>query len=134
MNTRNSLNLEGYVKGAIAFDTWQSESGETRAKARFLLGVRRNGGNGIKPSYDIIPVITWGKSAETIVLRAIKGSRIAVYGHIRSDFYLPKGADKEKLSTTVVADSISYFAPPSAVGDVAADTVPHAKRRGGEAA
>ncbi len=125
MSGFNEVTLLGYIRGSIKVDAWTSPTGETRAKARFLLAVRRRNG-----SYDHVPIVVWGKQASNLAQYCEKGSRVGVQGHIRSEFYRPTGADKDKMNTQVVADSITYLtAPPAGDPPPAGAPVSQSKRR-----
>lgn len=128
----NSVDLVGKIASEIKLHEFAARSGgEARAKASFLLAVRRAGGRRTegRPKGDIIRVETWGTQARNLVKFNDKGSRVAVKGRLRGEFYNPDGGDRGgQLRTVVVAEEIVYLTPP-ATDDTAAAAKGAAKAR-----
>jgi len=118
----NSVCLVGKIASDIALREYGTGDA-VKHKAIFLLAVRRPIKDG-KP--DFVRVETWGKQAENLVRFNGKGSRIAVSGHLHSEFFNRDGGDKGgELRSAVVADEIVYLTPASQK-DAAAKTEPDA--------
>jgi single-stranded DNA-binding protein len=113
----NSVDLVGKVASDIKLQEFAARAGgEARAKASFLIAVRRAGARRTegRPKADIIRVETWGTQARNLVKFNDKGSRVAVKGRIRGEFYNPDGGDRGgQLRTVVVAEEIVYLTPPA---------------------
>ena len=105
----NNVHLVGVIASPIKVDEYPGkEPGELKVKARFLMGVRRPGGE--RRDGDLIRVETWGNQARNLVRFNAKGSKVAVSGRIRSDFYNPEGIPNGgQLRSAVVADRIEYL-------------------------
>ena len=105
----NQVHLVGVIASTIKVDEYPGKvAGELKVKARFLMGVRRPGGE--RRNGDLIRVETWGNQARNLVQFNGKGSKIAVSGRIRSDFYNPEGIPNGgQLRSAVVADRIEYL-------------------------
>jgi single-stranded DNA-binding protein len=113
----NTAQLVGKVASPIRLQEFPaSGGGSPHAKASFLIAVRRVGGRQTegRPKADIIRVETWGTQARNLVKFNDKGSRVAVKGRIRGEFYNPDGGDRGgQLRTVVVAEEIVYLTPPA---------------------
>ncbi len=109
----NTVQLVGKIATDIRlqeFGTSASDSG--KAKATFIIAVRRRSKNA-NAAPDWIRVETWGQQARNLVRYNSKGSRIAIHGRIRGEFYNRDGADRGgELRTAVVADEITYLTAP----------------------
>jgi single-strand DNA-binding protein len=128
----NTVHLVGKVASDIKLQEFgASGGGDARAKASFLIAVRRavaRRTDGARKA-DMIRVETWGTQARNLVKFNEKGSRIAVTGRIRGEFYNPDGGDRGgQLRTVVVAEEIVYLTPP-ATDDAAPATKGAAKSR-----
>jgi single-strand DNA-binding protein len=107
--TMNTVALVGKIASDIQLREYGSGA-DVKRKATFLLAVPRPVKDGTP---DFIRVETWGKQAENLVRFNRKGSRIAVSGRLRSQFYNPDGGTKGgELRSSVVADEIVYLTPP----------------------
>ncbi|HZS14364.1 MAG TPA: single-stranded DNA-binding protein [Candidatus Dormibacteraeota bacterium] len=128
----NTVHLVGKVASDIKLQEFgASTGGDTRAKASFLIAVRRAVARRTDAARkaDMIRVETWGSQARNLVKFNEKGSRIAVTGRIRGEFYNPDGGDRGgQLRTVVVAEEIVYLTPP-ATDDTAAAAKGTAKSR-----
>jgi len=128
----NTVHLVGKVASDIRFQEFSaSAGGDPRAKASFLIAVRRAVARRTDSARkaDMIRVETWGSQARNLVKFNEKGSRIAVTGRIRGEFYNPDGGDRGgQLRTVVVAEEIVYLTPP-ATDDAATATKGAAKSR-----
>src|SRR5258708_15643210 len=113
----NSVDLVGKIASEIKLQEFAARAGgEAGAKASFLMAVRRAGGRRTegRPMADMIRVETWGTQARNLVKFNDKGSRLAVKGRIRGEFYNPDGRDRGgQLRTVVVAEEIVYLTPPA---------------------
>ena|SRR5258708_24875188 len=122
----NTVSLVGKVASDIQLREYGSGA-EVKHKATFLLAVRRPVKDG---AADFIRVETWGKQAENLMRFNQKGSRIAVSGRLRSQFYNPDGGTKGgELRSSVVADQIVYLTPPKSK-DAASEAPPGAPVEG----
>ena len=113
----NTVQLVGKVASPIRLQEFAaSGGGSPHAKASFLIAVRRVGGRRTEGprNADMIRVETWGTQARNLVKFNDKGSRVAVKGRIRGEFYNPDGGDRGgQLRTVVVDEEIVYLTPPS---------------------
>ncbi|HXA29276.1 MAG TPA: single-stranded DNA-binding protein [Candidatus Angelobacter sp.] len=113
----NTVHLVGKVASPIRLQEFPaSGGGSPHAKASFLIAVRRTVGRRTeaKRQSDLIRIETWGTQARNLVKFNDKGSRIAVTGRIRGEFYNPDGGDRGgDLRTVVVAEEIVYLTPPA---------------------
>ena len=126
MTGLNEVTLMGWIRGIVRLDTWESTDGEKRAKARFLLAVPRRGKRDTKATYDIVPCVIWGRGAENLVLHCPKGSRIALRGRLNAGFWQPKDGSKERLSVSVMVETVTYLSK----GESTENVAPQTKRRG----
>lgn len=116
----NTVHLVGKIASEIKFQEFPaSGSGEARAKASFLMAVRRAiRRTDSKQEPDWIRVETWGTQARNLVKFNQKGSRIGVTGRIRGQFYNPDGGDRGgQLRSVVVAEEIVYLTAPTTSED-----------------
>jgi single-strand DNA-binding protein len=117
----NTVHLVGKIATDIKVREFPSKTrSEPMVKAQFLLVVPAPKKDG-QP--DWVPVETWNIQAKNLVRFNGKGSRIAVTGRIRSQFYDPNGKERGgTLRPTVVADGIDYLTQPTkqpaSVGEV----------------
>jgi single-strand DNA-binding protein len=106
----NTVNLVGKIATDIKIREFAKADGETKTKATFLVAVRRAGKDN-EP--DWIRVETWGRQAQNLVRFNSKGSRVAITGRVRGQFYNPDGGERGgQLKSAVVADEIVYLTPP----------------------
>jgi single-strand DNA-binding protein len=118
----NTVHLVGKIATDIRFQEFPtSGSGEGRAKASFLMAVRRAVRRSeSKSEPDWIRVETWGTQARNLIKFNQKGSRIGVTGRIRGQFYNPDGGDRGgQLRSAVVAEEIVYLTAPAPSDDTA---------------
>lgn len=114
----NRVELVGKIATDIRLQEFgDAGSGSGKTQATFLLAVGRPVRNA-EP--DWIRVETWGKQAQNLVRFNGKGSRIAVSGRLRGQFYNPDGGDRGgQLRTTVVAEEIQFLGAPKTDGAAA---------------
>ena len=106
----NTVQLVGRIASDITCLEVTTAKGKT-VKASFLLAVRRAVRGATEP--DWVRIETWGKQAENLVKFNGKGSKVAVTGRIRGQFYNPDGGKTGgQLRTSVVADEIVYLTSP----------------------
>lgn len=107
-------------------DFGNAEADNAKTKATFLLAVSRPI-RGSEP--DWVRVETWGKQARNLVRFNSKGSRIAVSGRIRGQFYNPDGGERGgQLRISVVADQIQFLGAPKTEAAGAAASAPEPPR------
>lgn len=107
----NEVHLVGRIATEIRRDEFNTRSG-MRPKASFLMAIPKPRKEVTEP--DWVRVETWGVQAENVVKFCGKGSRIAVSGRLRGEFYNPDGkARGGQLRVVVVADAITYLSAPS---------------------
>jgi len=127
----NAVQLVGKIAADIRLQEFGDAGSDTaKTKATFLLAVSRPI-RGSEP--DWVRVETWGKQARNLVRFNGKGSRIAVSGRIRGQFYNPDGGERGgQLRISVVADQIQFLGAPKADASGPAATPaesPRASRR-----
>lgn len=106
----NEVHLVGRIASEIRRDEFNTRSG-MRPKASFLMAVPKPRKGVVEP--DWVRVETWGVQADNLVKYCGKGSRIAVSGRLRGDFYNPDGKTRGgQLRVVVVADAITYLSAP----------------------
>ena len=105
----NHVTLVGTIASHIRLQEFGTGDA-VRTKASFVCAVHRRR----RPAPpDWIRVETWGPQATTLVRSNGRGSRIAIDGHVRGQFFNPDGTDRGgPLRLTVVADTITYLSPP----------------------
>ena len=115
----NRVQLVGKIATDIRLQEFgEGGSGTGKTKATFLLAVGRPVRNA-EP--DWVRVETWGKQAYNLARFNGKGSRIAVSGRLRGQFYNPDGGDRGgQLRTVVVAEEIQFLGAPKVEGSGAA--------------
>ena len=119
----NTVHLVGKVASEIRTREFIRANGSL-VKASFILVVPR-------PRRDADPdwvrVETWGKQAENLVKYNSKGSRLAVRGRLRGEFWNPDGGNRGgELRCSVVAEEITYLGGGRTSTDTAAATTPPA--------
>ena len=121
----NTVQLVGKIATDIQLQQFgQAGTDTAKTKATFLLAVGRPVRNA-EP--DWVRVETWGKQAQNLVRFNGKGSRIAVSGRLRGQFYNPDGGDRGgQLRLIVVAEQIQFLGAPKPDGAAASavDTAP----------
>jgi single-stranded DNA-binding protein len=100
-------------------------------KVRFLLAADKDlrpRADGKPWPADYIPVEVWGPTARAVAEFQGKGSKLAVKGRLKGEFYRPEGAEKDVLQIAVVADRVDFLGPKRAEenGSAAATTDPAA--------
>ncbi len=115
----NTVQLVGKVATDIRLQEFGDVgAGTGKTKATFLLAVGRPIRNA-EP--DWVRVETWGKQAQNLVRFNGKGSRIAVSGRLRGQFYNPDGGERGgQLRLIVVAEQIQFLGAPKTDGTAAA--------------
>ena len=114
----NTVQLVGKIATDIQLQQFGQAGRDTaKTKATFLLAVGRPVRNA-EP--DWVRVETWGKQAQNLVRFNGKGSRIAVSGRLRGQFYNPDGGDRGgQLRLIVVAEQIQFLGAPKTDGTAA---------------
>lgn len=114
----NTVQLVGKIATDIHLQQFgQAGTDTAKTKATFLLAVGRPVRNA-EP--DWVRVETWGKQAQNLVRFNGKGSRIAVSGRLRGQFYNPDGGDRGgQLRLIVVAEQIQFLGAPKPDATVA---------------
>lgn len=69
-------------------------------------------------------VVVWGKFAEICAARLVKGQQVFVEGRLQTSSFTPKGSDKPKYSTEVVADNVEFLARPGESAKPTTDELP----------
>ena len=88
-------------------DVRYSQGDKPMAIARISLAVDRKFKQDGQPTADFINCIAFGKTAEVIEKYVVKGTKIAVCGHIQTGSYTNK--DGQKVYTTdVVIDELEF--------------------------
>ncbi len=106
----NHVQLVGVVASQVRLDEFGAGTEAPRTKATFLCAVRRRTKS---QEPDWIRVETWGIQARNLVRFNGKGSRVAIAGHLRGNFYNPDGKETGgQLRLSVVAESITYLSAP----------------------
>lgn len=110
----NAVHLVGNIGDEIEVREFPAkDGGEDRVRASFLLAVDRP----IRDAEpDWIRIVVWGVQARNLPRFNGRGSRIAVDGHLRGEWYDPPAAGKgaqppSELRTEVVAERIQYLSP-----------------------
>jgi single stranded DNA-binding protein len=109
----NSVHLIGNVGTEIKVEEGRRADGEVWVKARFVLAVNRVGrrsADGQEPAPDWIRVEVWGTLARALAQYNGKGSKLAVTGRLRGEYYGPEG-ERPSLRITVVAERIDFLTP-----------------------
>lgn len=79
-----------------------------KAVGNFTLAVDRGyRGYGDKKETDFIPIVVWGKVAETCGNYLTKGQKVLIDGHIRVDNYEKDG--QKRWRTMVVANRVEFL-------------------------
>ena len=78
------------------------------AVARFTLAVDNYNSNTKEKGADFIPVVVFGKRAETIAQYVDKGNQVAITGHIHSGSYEDKEG-KKHYTMEVIADNVELL-------------------------
>jgi single-strand DNA-binding protein len=106
-----NMNNQVTLIGNLAGDPERRELSGGHVVARVLLAVDRGWGRESKT--DWVRVVFWNKQAESAVRYLSKGSKVAIAGHLRSEFYKVKGTeDQSRLDTEVVIDQVTYLSRP----------------------
>lgn len=82
--------------------------GAGTAVATFTLAVDRTYKKDGQPDADFIPIVVWGKTAESVSQYTSKGKLIAVAGRIQTRSYEDKKGDKRYI-TEVVAEEVRFL-------------------------
>ena len=111
----NSIHLIGNVATVITRNDYPRPDGEVLTKVRFLLAADKDKpsrADGTKRPADYIPVEVWGAMARAVAEYKGRGSKLAITGRLKAEFWRPEGAEKDVLSITVVADRVEFLGPP----------------------
>ncbi len=82
--------------------------GTGTAVATFTMAVNRRFKKEGQPDADFIPIVVWGKQAESTVNYMSKGKLLSVAGRIETRSYEAKDGGR-KYVTEVVADEVSFL-------------------------
>lgn len=88
--------------------------GTGTAVATFTLAVNRRFKKEGQPDADFIPIVVWGKIAESTANYMRKGSQISVAGRIETRSYEAKDGGRRYV-TEVVADEVKFLDSKSSV-------------------
>ena len=106
----NRVEILGTIATDIRLQEFPARDGEPRAKASFLVAVRRPGKD---QAPDWVRVETWGRLARNLVRFNGKGSRVLVGGRLRGEFYNRDGGERGgELRSAVVAETIAFLSQP----------------------
>lgn len=83
-------------------------AGAGTAVATFTLAVDRTYKKDGQPDADFIPIVVWGKTAESVSQYTAKGKLLAVAGRIQTRSYEDKKGDKRYI-TEVVAEEVKFL-------------------------
>lgn len=110
----NTIHLIGNVATEITRNDYTRPDGEVLTKVRFLLATDKD----LKPREDgkrwpadYVPVEVWGAIARAVAEYQGRGSKLAVRGRLKGEFWRPEGAEKDKLDLVVVADHVDFLGP-----------------------
>ncbi len=121
----NTIHLIGNVATVITREEYTRADGEVLTKVRFLLAADKDHpmrADGTKRPADYVPVEAWGATARAVAQYQSKGSKLAVKGWLKAEFYRPEGADKDRLDVVVVADRVEFLGPRRTEESGTADT------------
>jgi single-strand DNA-binding protein len=109
------------LEGRIATDLKPEEVGK-HTKLTVLMACDRprgrdKGGNSVDRGADFIRVVMWGQTALNVAKYLDKGSRIALEGRVRGEFWEKDG--RKSLSIEVVADRVTFLESRSRAGKAA---------------
>lgn len=108
----NIITLTGKIASDFDLQELNGKDGHELVKVRFLLAVKRRGGK--DAGVDFIRVEAWNQLARNLVRFNTKGSRVAVVGRLRSEFYNRDGGDRGgELRSAVVGANIEFLSAPS---------------------
>ncbi len=83
-------------------------TGTGTAVCTFTIAVNRRFKKEGQPEADFIPVVVWGKQAESTANYMSKGKLLSVAGRIETRFYEAKDGGRRYV-TEVVADEVSFL-------------------------
>ncbi|MGH7641708.1 MAG: single-stranded DNA-binding protein [Candidatus Dormibacteria bacterium] len=122
----NHVQLVGVVASQVRLDEFGAGTASPRTKATFLCAVRR-WNRSHEP--DWIRVEAWGVQAQNLVRFNGKGSRVAIAGHLRGNFYNPDDKDTGgQLRLSVVAESITYLSAPRPQAGAPQEPAPRSRK------
>ena len=110
----NTIHLIGNVATDITRKDYTRPDGEVLTKIRFLLATDKDlrpREDGKRWPADYIPVEVWGPTARAVAEYQGKGSKLAIKGRLKGEFYRPEGAEKDVLQVAVVADRVDFLGP-----------------------
>ena len=122
----NTIHLIGNVATVITRSDYTRPDGEVLTKLRFLLAADRDlrpREDGKRWPADYIPVEVWGATARAVAEYQDRGSKLAIKGRLKGEFWRPEGAEKDKLDLVVVADHVDVLGPRRTEEDGAAPAV-----------
>lgn len=100
MSSVNKITLMGTVSGTV--DIKVSDQGITRA--RLTLSVQRISRPGAPPSFDEIPLLAWGETAESLQNTAPSGSLLLVKGRILVNSFDDQNGNRKWVTEIDIRD------------------------------
>lgn len=111
----NAVHLVGKIATDIRLQDFTRSDGEIKTKASFIIAVPRRVKDGPP---DWIRIEAWGGQARNLPRFNRKGSRIAVDGRVRGEFFNRDGGTRGgELRLVVVAEGITYLTPPKTTAE-----------------
>ena len=110
----NTIHLIGNVATVITRNDYPRPDGEVLTKVRFLLAADKgkpSRADGTRRPADYIPVEVWGPMARAVAEYKGRGSKLAITGRLKAEFWRPEGAEKHRLDITVVAERVEFLGP-----------------------
>lgn len=102
------MNKTVLVGRLTADPTLKYTAGAGTAVATFTLAVDRTFKKDGQPEADFIPIVVWGKQAESVSQYTAKGKLIAVSGRIQTRSYEAKDGGKRYI-TEVVSEEVKFL-------------------------
>lgn len=98
--------------GNLACDIEIREFSSGLVRGRSLIALSRFKRDGT----DYVRIVLWNRTATNAAKYLRKGSRVAIFGHLNSEFYEGKASPESarsnlRLDTEVVVDRIEYLSP-----------------------
>lgn len=102
------MNKSLLIGRLVSDTTLKYTAGAGTAVATFTLAVDRTYKKDGQPDADFIPIVVWGKTAESVSQYTAKGKLLAVAGRIQTRSYEDKKGDKRYI-TEVVAEEVKFL-------------------------